>query len=156
MKIKRYVWIISAVLILIIIDQIVKFGFSKYLYDTDITLINNILNLTYIENGGVAFGFWSGGKILIILVNITIITLIINFIIFRIEQLDIQVLTSLSLILAGGIGNLIDRIFRGYVIDYISVIPKMNLPIFNFGDMCVFVGAIMLGISILMYWIKKK
>ncbi|MCL2342148.1 MAG: signal peptidase II [Firmicutes bacterium] len=105
---------------------------------------------------GIAFGIGLGGRILIILVNITIITLIINFVISRKDQLDMHILASLCLILAGGSANVIDRVFRGYVVDYINVFPKLHLPIFNFADICIFVGVVVLGVSILIYWVKKK
>ena len=97
-----------------------------------------------------------GGRVLIILVNVIIVTLIINFIISRKDQLDMHILASLSLILAGGFANIIDRVFRGYVVDYINVFPQMNLPIFNFADMCISIGVVILGVSILIYWIKKE
>ena len=156
MKIKKYLWIIAAVVIIVIIDQTIKFGFVQYWGNTDITVINNALNITYVENQGMAFGIGLGSRITIILMNVTVITLIIYFIISRKEQLDMTILTSLSLILAGGIANLIDRIFRGYVIDYINVLPQTSFPVFNISDICIDAGAILLGITIVMYWIRKK
>jgi len=160
MKIKKYLWIIIVVGILVVIDQVIKFCVAAYWGNTDTVLINNVLNITYMQNNGIAlgiiFGIGISSRILLILLNVIVIMLIINFVISRKEQLDIQILASLSLILGGGIGNLIDRIVRGYVIDYINVLPKMNLPIFNFADICVDLGVVVLAIAIIRYWIKKK
>ena len=63
---------------------------------------------------------------------------------------------GLSLILAGGIGNVIDRIFRGYVIDYIDISKLFNYPVFNFADICIVVGVILIMLIIIINTIKSQ
>ena len=63
---------------------------------------------------------------------------------------------GLSLIVAGGIGNVIDRIFRGYVIDYIDISQLFNYPVFNFADICIVVGVILIMVIIIINTIKSQ
>ena len=63
--------------------------------------------------------------------------MLIRFILLKKDKLNVQTLISISAVIAGGIGNLIDRIFRGYVIDYIDINPLIKYPVFNIADMCV-------------------
>ena len=108
MKNKKALLIILGIFI-ILLDQITK----AILIEKNITIIPNILNFTYTENTGVAFGIGSSNLILIIIVNIVVLGIIIKFIKERKEQVNFSILISLILILSGGIGNLIDRIVRG-------------------------------------------
>jgi len=63
------------------------------------------------------------------------------------NQISTYGLIGLGLILAGGIGNLFDRVFRGFVVDYIDFTPLIKYPIFNLADVCVVVGCIIVGIG---------
>ena len=91
-----------------------------------------------------------------IIVSIIIITIIIKFILAKKNDLNITTLVSLTLILAGGISNLIDRIFRGFVIDYIDINPIIKFPIFNIADICVVVACAILFISIIIEMKKES
>ena len=62
---------------------------------------------------------------------------------------------SLFIILAGGVGNFIDRIFRGQVVDFIEVFPKIHFPIFNIADICIVVGWIMIAYTFARYTYKE-
>ena len=62
----------------------------------------------------------------------------------------------MSLILAGGFANLIDRIVRGYVIDYIDITKLFNYPVFNFADICIVIGVILVFIIIIINTIKSQ
>ena len=62
----------------------------------------------------------------------------------------------MSLVLAGGIGNLIDRIFRGYVIDYFDITQLFNYPVFNFADICIVLGVVILFVTILINTVKSQ
>lgn len=72
-----------------------------------------------------------------------------KFIISRINEINNKELSAMSLIIAGGIGNLIDRIFRGYVIDFIDINPVFKYPVFNIADICVVVGCIIIAIDLI-------
>ena len=63
---------------------------------------------------------------------------------------------GMSLILAGGFANLIDRIVRGYVIDYIDITKLFNYPVFNFADICIVIGVILVFIIIIINTIKSQ
>jgi len=142
-----YPYIIGA--ILIAIDQIIKAAVVKHLSQVDTkTIIPGILNFTYSENNGVAFGMFSGGRIVFILLTVAILLTVI----WMIEQTKYNepVFTLfLSLILGGAAGNLVDRIRLGYVVDYVhfSFFPY----IFNFADSCVVMGAILLGVFVVFF-----
>ena len=63
---------------------------------------------------------------------------------------------GMTLIIAGGIGNLIDRVFRGYVVDYIDISELFNYPVFNFADICIVVGVILVMAIIIINTIKSQ
>lgn len=150
MKNKKALLMILGIFI-ILLDQITK----AILIEKNITIIPNILNFTYTENTGVAFGIGSSNLILIIIVNIVVLGIIIKFIKERKEQVNFSILISLILILSGGIGNLIDRIVRGYVIDFIDV-NLFNFPNFNIADISISIGIISLIFILCNSILKEK
>ena len=150
MKNKKALLIILGIFIFLL-DQITK----AILIGKNITIIPNILNFTYTENTGVAFGIGSSNLILIIIVNIVVLGIIIKFIKERKEQVNFSILISLILILSGGIGNLIDRIVRGYVIDFIDV-NLFNFPNFNIADISISIGIISLIFILCNSILKEK
>lgn len=132
--------------ILVAVDQMVKNWATDELVSGDIAIIKNVLYLKYTENTGVAFSMFSDNRWL--LVGITSIMLIVVLAIFLSGKVTNKLeLFSLSLIMAGGIGNLIDRISLGYVIDYIDV-RIINFAIFNVADMCITIGAFLLCLAV--------
>lgn len=138
---KKYKMIILG-LTLLILDQIMKF----IIINKDITIIPKVLNLTYTQNTGVAFSISSDNTIIIIIFSIILIGIILKMI--KVIQKDLKIVTLLTIILAGGISNLFDRVTRGYVIDFIDI-DILNFPIFNFADICIVVGILLLVIVIL-------
>ena len=155
-KNKRIILIILLTIFLVIIDQLAKFGIIKNLYNSTITIFEGILNFTYVENTGGAFGIGSNNIIMFVIVNIIIIAIIIKFILSKKDEISINILISLALILAGGIGNLIDRVFRGYVIDYIDINPLIKYPMFNIADICVVVGCMIIAIYTIISTSKER
>ncbi len=116
-------------------------------------LIPRLLELTYVENFGVAFGFLSGLSWLIIALTVVVLIGMMVFV-FRYKYHTFLSYTACILIAAGGIGNVIDRIAFGYVVDYIHV---MFFPyVFNFADCCVVIGAILFAIWYLFIKDKKE
>ena len=150
MKNKKALLIILGIFI-ILLDQITK----AILIGKNITIIPNILNFTYTENTGVAFGIGSNNLLFIIIVNIILLGIIIKFIKERKEQVNFSILVSLILILSGGIGNLIDRIVRGYVIDFIDI-NLFNFPNFNIADISISIGIISLIFILCNSILKEK
>lgn len=143
MKNKKILLIILGIVI-IALDQITK----AILIEKNFIIIPNVLRFTYTENTGAAFGIGSNNLIMVIIVNIIILGIIIKFIKERQEQVNFKILIPLILILSGGISNLIDRIFRGYVVDFIDV-NLFNFPHFNIADISITIGIILLIIVIL-------
>ena len=82
-----------------------------------------------------------------LLINIIVIFLLIRFLIVNREKVDVKASVALSFILAGGISNLIDRIFRGEVVNFIDISPLVSFPKFNFADICIVVGWILFAFS---------
>ena len=138
--------------IIVLIDIISKLLISSLLIENQsIKIINKFFYLTYAKNIGVAFSFLEGNRILIILATIIIIGIIIKYIYKRELLLLDQI--SFGLILGGAIGNLIDRIIYGYVIDFLDFrIFNYSYPIFNIADSSI----VILVLLLLLINIKKE
>lgn len=141
---------------LIIIDQTSKIAIIKNIYNSSITVINGMLNFTYAENTGGAFCIGNNSTIMFIIVSIIVIAIITKFIISKKDEVPINIQIALSLILAGGIGNLIDRVVRGFVIDFIDFSPLIRYPIFNIADIYIVLGCLMLGIIVIIDIVKER
>lgn len=156
MKNKKNKFLIIIAIMLVLMDQIVKVVVSTQLYNSTILLIPHILNLTYVQNTGAAFGIGSNSTSMFIAVNIVIIGLIAYFIYSKKEEINNPILIALYLIIAGGISNLIDRIIRGFVIDYIDISPLIKCLVFNLADVFIVMGCIVIAIYIIKDNIVKK
>ena len=131
--------------ILIAVDRITKNWAAQALASGDIAVIDKVLYFRYTENTGVAFSRFSDNRW--VLVGITSVMLIVALAFFLSGKIkDKLELFALSLIIAGGVGNLIDRLSLGYVIDFIDV-RIINFAIFNVADMCITIGAILVCIA---------
>ena len=141
--------------VLVAVDQIIKLWAINSLKPVQkISLIDNVLSLFYHQNFGAAFGILQNQRIFLVLV--TTIVIIAAFYLISKETIKGKLeLLSVTLILGGGIGNLLDRIFRGFVVDYIYFEP-INFPIFNFADCCVVIGTALLVFCILRMDSKAK
>ena len=136
-------------IILITIDQIFKYYILINKENLPNNIINGVLNFTYCENRGIAFGIGQGGAKIFAIITILIIIVALIYVILKFNKLKKLTLFGIALVISGGIGNLIDRLFRGYVIDYIDFSEIVDFPIFNFADICIVVGVIIIGISYL-------
>lgn len=141
--------------ILVILDQITKLLTIKYLKPvSNVEFIKNILSFTYVENRGAAFGILQNSRWIFIAFTI-IAVLAILFYKFHFKPSGKLLNSSLCLILSGAIGNLIDRIFRGYVVDMIEV-TFIDYPVFNVADCFVVTGTVLLVIYILFVYKEPK
>lgn len=152
-KNKTLIYGIIVTIVLLVIDQIVKQIISTN--NINITIIPNILELKTIHNRGGAFGIAQGNIVMFVITNLVVLGLIVRFIYLQKDLMDKSTLFTLCAILAGGFGNLIDRIARGYVIDFINLFPKLNLPIFNLADIYITLGWIFLAFVFAMYTYKE-
>jgi len=141
--------ILSAIFVSMVgADQLLKLWAMNHLQGNPIPIIDGVFELFYHENRGAAFGMLQGGRIIFIIVTLLIAALGIWAMIKQplFQKMGVRICTTL--VIAGGIGNWIDRVFRGYVIDFLYFKP-INFPIFNLADSCVTCGAIALAIFIL-------
>ncbi len=115
----------------------------------NMTLIEGFMDLTFVENRGVAFGMFAGQRWLILVLTGLIAGALIYFYqTLPKERKYHQVRGTLILILSGAVGNIIDRIFRGYVVDFFEF-TFFEWPVFNVADIYVVVGVILLSFQIL-------
>ena len=137
---------------LIGIDQIIKVWAVENLVgqgSKQFIKIGNkeIINLRYLENDGALFGSFSGMRWLLIISVIILISACIFFLIMNYKKMPKALILSLTLVISGGMGNLIDRVFRGgIVVDYIEI--DYLILQYCFADCCVTIGAIMLAVYI--------
>lgn len=130
---------LSVSIVLIALDYLIKlWALNSLSLMDEIKIVSDWLVLTYVENRGAAFGMFQGQSWL--LVGITSAAIIGCIVAIALKLIkDKWIIYCLSLIIAGGIGNLIDRVFRGFVVDYIYV-KIIDFPVFNLADICVCVG----------------
>ena len=129
-------------------DQIIKYFILLYLKPVgSVGAINGFLEWNYVENTGAAFGSFSGNTALLSVITAVIIIAGIAAIILKKINNKFLLVTA-TVIIAGGLGNLIDRIFRGYVVDFIKVL-FIDFPVFNFADILVTCGSFMLIIYLI-------
>ncbi len=145
MKNKTVRLIVILVTIFIIIDQASKLLVSNLI---DGQIGNDIFKIEIANNTGLAFGFNDGSNVKNIFIMAFVLIIVIRFVKNQIELIDTKTAVALSMVLAGGFGNLIDRIFRGAVLDFIKI---YKFPIFNFADVFVVIGAILLVIFLVIF-----
>lgn len=139
---------------IIAIDQFAKFLITTNLQGQSIELIRNVLQLTYVKNTGGAYGIGATSNILVLIgLNILIIAVLIKLLYEAKENVS---KIALSLVLAGGISNLGDRVFRGFVVDYIDINPIIQYPVFNIADISIVIGIIVLIIYIIKTSMQKQ
>ena len=140
-KIQTKLYFLSLSIFIVLIDQ-----FTKYLMIYNKKLFINkdflLFKLDYIRNYGAAFNIFSGSRIFLSLISI-IFSILLIYLILRKNTLSSFDLYSYSFILGGTIGNGIDRIIKGYVIDFINL-NIINFPVFNIADISINIGFIFL------------
>ncbi len=155
---RKWKIVVSWVAAIVIVDQVTKAIVDRAmsLHDS-IPIIDGFLNLTYIRNTGAAFGIFAGShEVFRLPFLIGVSVLAIGFIVVMLRRLrdgETGLATALAFILGGAIGNLIDRIFYGEVIDFLDVYWSIyHWPAFNVAD-----SFITIGVAItLFYLIKAK
>jgi len=149
----RYIYL-TITLSIILADQISKYFIrsSFGLYDQK-NIIKGFFRFIYVKNNGAVWGFFSGNSNPFITILITILAIIalsvVIYLFFKIGSEKILEALALSFIAGGAIGNIIDRIFLGYVVDFIEIyIKKYRWPTFNIADSFISIGIVLLLFSI--------
>ncbi|HCA55517.1 MAG TPA: signal peptidase II [Ruminococcaceae bacterium] len=129
------------------IDQLIKYFIVENLApDGHVSVIDHVLSLVYVENRGVAFGMFQNHVWLFAVITLLLMGAMIWLILSK-RITGKLFYVSCMLIMGGGIGNLIDRMFRGFVVDYLSL--SFFPPVCNFADYCVTIGAVLLVAALL-------
>ncbi|MEG2322670.1 MAG: signal peptidase II [Bacilli bacterium] len=141
----------------VFIDQITKILISFFMnVNQSISIINNFFNLTYVQNKGAAFSILTGSRWLLIIIAIVVLNLIYHYLI-KDKDLKKYEIILYALLLSGIIGNLIDRILYGYVIDFFDFkIFGYNFAIFNLADSFIVISVIVLLVISIRGEIKCK
>ena len=144
-KIQTKLYFLFLSICIVLIDQ-----FTKYLIFNNKKLFINkdflLFKLDFVKNYGAAFNIFSGSRIFLSLISI-IFSILLFYLILRKNNLNKIDLYSYSFILGGTIGNGIDRIIKGYVIDFINL-NIINFPVFNIADISINIGFIFLVYNI--------
>lgn len=140
--------------ILISLDQLSKFWALNYLQEVgSISVIQNVFHLTYVENRGAAFGMFQNNQMIFVVV--AIVASIFGLYYLHIKKMHSIGKVGIMLIISGAIGNLIDRVRLGFVVDYFDFRIIWEY-VFNVADVFVVVGTAMLCIYILFFEGKEQ
>lgn len=148
--------VLAVAVALIFLDQATKILVVERLKDSGQIfqpVLPGLLELQYLENPAAAFGLF-GNIIWLIAVLTVVVAIGIVVLLFRYKQHDFFSYTAAALLLAGGLGNLIDRMSRGYVVDFIHIM--FFDYVFNVADCCVTVGVVCLLIHYILYLSKEN
>lgn len=144
---------VMSIAVLVSLDQIIKLLVIKYLEPIgSLPLIDGFIQLNYAENTGAAFGSFSGYTWILSIFTLVVIVAGLVYLLNGKVKFGVEYV-CITLILAGGLGNLIDRVSRGFVVDYIEPL-FIDFAIFNFADILVTCSAVVLIIWML-YGIYK-
>ena len=154
-------WVVL-VLVLLGIDQYTKYMAITVLKEKEvIVFLKNILSFSYVENTGAAWGIVSGKIPLFVVITVILVAAIL-FVVYRLQfavnekNRNIIFITKLDLIIlvAGALGNLIDRIWHGYVVDFIKT-DFIEFPVFNVAD-CYVTVSIFLLVILILFFMKEE
>jgi signal peptidase II len=155
LSIKKNISIITTFLLIIFFDQLTKILVIKNFQLYESLSILPFFNLTFIVNYGFAFGFLNNPSLNQIIVILIIFSIIAYFLYLLIKTQDQFFRFSLILVLSGAIGNFIDRVFHGFVIDFIDIhIENYHWPAFNLADSSITIGFFLIMFNIL--FLNKK
>ena len=137
----RRLYFICLSLVIFLCDQLAKYKITAY-YKSLINKNFIFFSFDYVKNFGAAFNLFSGNRIFLSLVS-SIITILLIYYIFNKSIINKLDLLSLSFVLGGTLGNGIDRITKGYVIDFINL-NFIDFPVFNIADIAINIGLILI------------
>jgi signal peptidase II len=138
--------VLSISSLVVIVDRLTKYLLLKnYSEGESVSVIPGIFHITLVLNSGVAFGLFKGAGVIFTISSFLIIVLIGAYV-WRNERKDFLTLLALGLILGGAVGNFIDRVAFGYVIDFLDF---RIWPVFNIADSSITIGAFILAVRLI-------
>lgn len=144
-----HLWLFAVIIVCgVLLDQASKYWAVAHLMGQESrVLIPTLLDLTYVENTGAAFGIFEGRTTMLAAATVVILAVLMLYTLRKERKAPVFML-AVALISAGAVGNLIDRVWRGYVVDFLEF-SFIRFPVFNLADCFVVVGVFLLGIQIL-------
>lgn len=141
---------ILIILLGLILDRITKLLVISNIKENEIVIIKNFFSFSYLENRGAAFGILQNKQMLLAAVT-SLVVLAMIYYLFKYKPSSKLLKISIALIIGGAIGNLIDRFYYNYVVDFIRLHYKdiYDFPTFNVADMLVVCGTFLLAFCIL-------
>lgn len=144
---------VVAAALLVAVDQWIKYWATAVLQPLGaMTLIPGVVELRYFLNDGMAFSMLAGKQTLLVLMTSAMLLCVLVLLVVR--KMCLWERISWTLILGGGIGNLIDRVLNGVVVDYVNFL-FVDFAVFNFADICITTGVVMLVLWVLYDSYKK-
>ena len=141
--------IISISALIVLFDQLIKLVVTTLGLHNKLSIIPNFFYITYVRNDGAAWSILSGNRILLITIGIIAIVILYFLLIYKQELNNLKIIYY-SILNGGIIGNLLDRIFRGYVIDYLDFkIFNYYFPVFNLADIMIVIGTFLVIIEVI-------
>ena len=137
----------------IVLDRITKIYAVKHFISNPHS--GSLINLTYLENRGAAFGILQDKRILFVILTLAIVLYLLYYFITNLKSNPLILNIAFSLIISGALGNFYDRLFQGYVVDFIEF-AFVDFPVFNIVDILVTVGCGLLIIYILFHGEKRS
>lgn len=148
------VWSIALLVILIGADQALKYWTVTHLALGESTeLLPGVLQLTRLHNYGAAWSSLSGKTVVLLIVTMALLIAVAWLLVKKIVRHRLGVAAGLF-ILGGGLGNMIDRVWHGYVVDMLDISPLFEYPVFNLADCFVVVGAVLGAVYYLWFYDK--
>ena len=137
-------------LMIILFDQLIKNGLLFFMnYGQSITIIKNFFNITLIGNTGAAFSILSSNTLLLIIISLICLN-VLYFCFIKGKNLNDFEQVSFGLLIGGILGNLIDRVLRMQVIDYLDFnFFGYNFPVFNLADIAIVISMILIAIQVI-------
>ena len=147
------------VVAVIIADQTVKYFISSGMeVGQTIPVIENVFHITYVQNRGAAFSMWEQQWLILIVLPAVALAAGLVLIFIKRSSWSRSMLISVAFICGGGIGNFIDRLCQGYVVDMFDCrfIPFMDFPVFNIADIFICVGCGLLLVDVIFLEGKRE
>ncbi len=145
----------AGILIIGILDQAAKFFAAGLLQGVDTyPLWENVFHLTYVENKGAGWGIFSDHTWLLTVATVIVIVAAVSYVVVK-RPKDRLFLTALTFMIGGAVGNLVDRVRQGFVIDFLDF-TLIDFPVFNIADCFITVGAAIFVIYVIFFSDKKE
>lgn len=135
-----------------ILDIMTKLAVELNMFDKSIPIIENVFHLTYVENRGIAFGMFGDARYLFIIISFIVLIALV-YMYSKTTNRSKYLRVGTALIFGGACGNLLERIAKGFVVDFLDF---RVFPVFNFADVAICIGAVLLIIHFIFFDNKKE